>query len=202
VNVDDDDVKRVTVSGPDDMYTLRVEDGNDERIVLDRMPAGRELKESTARQVMSALSYLSLSDVKEASSFAEGELAFDRTYVSELKDGRVYSFGIARPEGKTYVRCSAGGSIKERAADLAEFNKRHKGWVYEVPQYKGDNLTKKMTELLEEVKEEPTAERQDAGEDSGSEQQPKKEQAIEKEAQAVEGGVESEEALGGSASDM
>ena len=154
LNVDDDDVKRVTVAGPNETYTLRVQDGNDGKIVLDQIPEGRELKDSAARQVMAALSYLSLTDVKKASSFAEGELEFEYEYLSELSDSVVYSFRIARPEGKTYIRCSAGGSNKEKAAQLAQFNKLHRGWVYEIAQYKGDNLTKKMTDLLEEEEQE------------------------------------------------
>jgi hypothetical protein len=154
LNVDDDDVKRVTVAGPNETYTLRVQDGNDGKIVLDRIPEGRELKESTARQVMSALSYLSLTDVKKASSFAEGELEFEYEYLSELNDSVVYSFRIATGEGKTYIKCSAGGSNKEKAGQLAQFNKLHRGWVYEIPQYKVDNLTRKMADLLEEQEKE------------------------------------------------
>ncbi len=171
VNVDDDEVVRVTVTGPEGSYTLRVADGNDEDMVLEDMPAGKKLKTSVGRQVISALSYLNLSDVDKESSFEEGKLTFDNTYVSELKDSTVYTFKIARADGKTYVKCSAEYTDKSRVIEekkdpaqteakllapekAARFTQRHSGWVYQVPEYKGDNLTKTMTELLEDIEEE------------------------------------------------
>ncbi|MHC4619481.1 MAG: DUF4340 domain-containing protein [Planctomycetota bacterium] len=169
VDVSRSDVVKVTVTGPDGSYTLRVPDGNDEdNIVLEDMPEGKKLKTSDAGGVLGALSYLSLSDVKRESSFGEGGLEFDTTYVSHLKDFTVYTLEIAKKDGKTYVKCSAEYTGKTReilrsqegledkeaklvARDRAMvFTKQHQGWVYEISEWKANNLTKKRSDLLED----------------------------------------------------
>ncbi|MHC4645234.1 MAG: DUF4340 domain-containing protein [Planctomycetota bacterium] len=181
VNISDEDVVRVTVTSPEGSYTLRVADGNDESIVLEDMPAGKKLKTSVGRQVISALSYLSLSDVDKESSLEAGKLEFDNTYVSELKDSTTYTFRIARADGKTYVKCSAEYMDKSRVIEekkdlkqmeakllapenAVRFTQSHSGWVYQIPEYKGDNLTKKMTDLVEDKEEEKPEEGAEAKE--------------------------------------
>jgi len=172
VNVDRSDVTKVTVTEPEGGYTLRVDDSNDNNIVLENLPAGKKLKVSDCRGVLSALSYLSFSDVRKESSFEEGKLKFDRTFIAELKDSTVYTFKIAKTDSKTYVKCSAEYAgktrdileskegLKDKEAKLlardraAEFTEKHRGWVYEISEWKAKNLTKKLTELVEEEKEE------------------------------------------------
>jgi hypothetical protein len=171
VNVDDSDVARVTVSGPEGSYVLRPDDSNDANVVLEDAPAGKKLKVSDCKQVLSALSYLSFSDVKRESSFEEGELKFDSTYTSELKDLTVYDFKIAKAGEKMYVKCSADyigdaskmpkseEELKDKEAELlarkgaVDFTRKHQGWVYEISEWKTKDLTKKLTELVEEEKE-------------------------------------------------
>ncbi|HUT29470.1 MAG TPA: DUF4340 domain-containing protein [Sedimentisphaerales bacterium] len=174
VNIDGDDVVRVTVTGPDGGYTLRAADGNDGDIIMDNMPAGKKLKADDATSLFSALSYFSFSDVKKEAPLEQGGPTFDRTYVCELKDGMMYAFDIARVDDKTYVKCSAAyagdngspaalpaglGSDKaklmhERAAD---FNGNHAGWIYEISDWSAKKLTKKPADLLEEEKKEEKA---------------------------------------------
>ena len=178
-NVSRTDVARVTVTGPEGSYTLRVDDSDDDNIVLDNIPAGKKLKDSDAKQVLSALSYLSFDDVKKESS-EEGKLKFDRTYVCELKDSTVYTFKIAKVKGKNYAKCGAEYAdktqiVKERRIESEEelkskeakllardravdFTRKHKGWLYEIPDWKAKNMTRKLTELLEEEKvDEPSS---------------------------------------------
>jgi hypothetical protein len=178
INVSRDDVVRVTVTGPNDTYTLRVDDSNDDDIILDNIPEGKKLKTSDAGQLLSALSYVTFNNVE---SLEEGNLEFKHTYVCESKDQIVYSFDIAKAGDKSYVKCSAKyvGEIqiavkpKEELADkeaklLAHdralyFAKRHQGWLYEIPSWKAKNLTRELSELLEDEKKQNEGEKEAEG---------------------------------------
>jgi len=167
VNIDRKDVAKVTVSGAEGSYTLRVDDSNDDNIILEDIPEGKKIKTSDCREVFLALSNLSFDDVKKESSEGD-ELKFDTTYVSELKDSTVYTFEIAETNGETYVKCSAEytdkivmlteGEHKENEAKLLaqegalDFAKRHRGWLYRIPKWKAKNLTRKSADLVEEEK--------------------------------------------------
>jgi len=173
-NIETGDVVRATLTGPEGSFTIRT-DAND-TVVIDEMPEGKKLKTSDAKNVLGALSNLSFSDVKKESSFGKDELKFDNVFVCELKNSTVYTFDIATVKDKTYARCSAEytadmtniiqekGKLKTKetkllARDAAlDFTDKHKGWVYEIPHYKVENLTKKLSELLEEPKKEEKAE--------------------------------------------
>jgi hypothetical protein len=173
VNISREDVARVTVTGPNDSYTLKIDDSNDDNIILEKIPEGKKLKKNDCTQVISALSYLSFDDVEKESS-EQAKLKFENTYVCESKDQIVYTFDIAKAEGKTYVKCSAEyvgetqivkekrveseQELKNKEAKLlaqdraANFAGKHQGWLFEIPQWKAKNLTKKLAELLEEEK--------------------------------------------------
>jgi hypothetical protein len=175
VDVDRSEVVKVTVSGPEGSYTLKVDDTNEGEIVLADIPAGKKIKKYDCEQVQGALSNLSFSDVVKESSFGEGKLIFDRTYVAGLKDTTVYTFEAAKAGDKTYVKCSAeyagatraivesDENLEDKEAKLLArdgavgFTRRHKGWLYEIAEYKAKNLTRELSELVEEEKtdEEP-----------------------------------------------
>ncbi|MHC4153994.1 MAG: DUF4340 domain-containing protein [Planctomycetota bacterium] len=186
VDLGSDDVVRVTVTGPEDSYTLRVSDSNDDSIVMENIPEGKKLKTVEAQPLFSALSYFSFDDVKKAGSL-EGGVNFDSTHVCELKDGTVYTFRIAEAADKTYVKCSAeyagdtraeilasNEELKDKEAKLLahdrvlEFAIMHEGWVYEISNWNAEKLTKKLTDLLEDVEEEAKPEAQ--GDEVSSEQ--------------------------------
>jgi hypothetical protein len=181
VDIKRDEVAKVMVTGPEGSYTLKLEDSNSSTIVLENIPAGKKLKKSESDQVFSALSYLSFDDVKKESS-KEEKLKFDNIYVCELKNATVYTFKIADANGKMYVKCGAKyvgetriavkkGESKEElkkkeamwaAHDEAQkFTKKHQGWLYEISDWKAKNLTKKLTDLLEEEKVEEEKEKVD-----------------------------------------
>jgi hypothetical protein len=178
VNISRDDIVRVTVTGPNDIYTLKIDDGNDDDIILEGVPEGKKLKQSDAKQVLSALSYLSFADVKRESS-QDGKLRFEHAFVCESKDEILYIFDVARTDDEGYVKCKAeyigeaeivierGKKTKEELKDkeakflardkAVSYSKRHQGWVYEIPEYKAKDLTRELAELLEEEKDEETA---------------------------------------------
>jgi hypothetical protein len=187
VDLGSDDVVRVTVTNPEDSYTLRVSDGNDDSIVMENIPEGKKLKTGEAQSLFSALSYFSFDDVKKAGSLEAG-VDFDSSHVCELKDSTVYTFRIARAADKTYVKCSAEYAGDTRAEILAskeelidkeakllahdrvlEFTTVHEGWVYEISNWNAEKLTKKLTDLLEDIEEQvkPEAEGDEVSSEQG-----------------------------------
>jgi len=177
VNIDRSDIVKVTVAGPNETYTLTVDPNDEDKITLENLPTGKKLKEGPARSVLSALSYFSFKDVKRETSFEKDKLNFNHSYVCHLKNLMIYTFHIAKVDGKTYLKCNAEYTgdtreilkskqnleDKEKALltrdEAVNFNNKHKGWVYEIAQWKADNLTKKLSDLLEEQKKQDQAEK-------------------------------------------
>jgi len=165
-----DDIESVTLTASDGQYSLkRKEDSED--VVLENIPAGKKLKDSDSKSVFNALTDLRFTDVKKKST-ANGDLTFDRQYVCRLKDSTVYTISIAQKDEKTYVTCQAeftnttpltikkeGESeeeLKKKEAKLLardkakELTARHQDWIYEIADWKARNLTKKLSDLLED----------------------------------------------------
>ena len=163
-----DDIESVTLTALDGQYSLkRKEDSED--LMLENIPAGKKLKDSDSKSVFHALTDLRFTDVKKKSP-ASGELTFDRQYVCRLADSTVYTISIAQKDDKTYITCHADftdkilppkGSesqeelkkkeVKLLARDKAnEFTARHQDWIYEIADWKAKNLTKKLSDLLED----------------------------------------------------
>lgn len=169
ISVNRDDINSVTVSFPGGDYTLKPkEDSKD--IVLVNIPAGKKAKSSECERVFTALANLRFDDVRGTSS----GLIFDRRYVCKLKDSTVYTLEIAKKDDKTYVSCLAEYTgevpkkdmtkveseevLKEKEAKLLawdkaqEFSAKHKGWKYEIAEWKAKDLTKEVSELVEDQK--------------------------------------------------
>jgi len=173
VAVNRDDIESVTVRSPGGEYTLKVkqQDDKDKQIILENLPAGKKLKTSERDMVFNALTDIRFTDVREKSSL-EKQLNFDRQYVCRLKDSTVYTIKIAKKDDKTYIVCQAdftdttpvtvkkGGEseeqLKKKEAKLLardqsqQFTARHQKWVYEIADWKAKQLTKELSELLEE----------------------------------------------------
>ena len=170
ISINRDDIESVTVSGPDD-YTLKAEESSG-NIVLQNLPSDKKLKDSVAKNVFLTLTNLRFDDVKKQSSVKE-TLSFDRQFVCKLKDSTIYTIKIAKKDGKTYVTCNAeftdkipvtrqevrdanDAELKQKEAKLLahdkanEFSAKHRGWIYEIPDYKADNMTKALSELVED----------------------------------------------------
>lgn len=171
VSAKSDEIESVTVGSPSGEYTLQKQkDGNDP--VLADMPAGKQLKTSDARSVLTALTSLRFDDVKKKPE----NMKFDRHYICRLKNSTEYTLRMAKQDDKTYVACEAKytdttpitkGSDVETEEELKakearllardnanNFTADHQGWVYEIPDYKAKNLTKEIADLLEDVKPE------------------------------------------------
>jgi hypothetical protein len=167
ISVNREDINSVTVTSSAGEYTLRTkEDSKD--IVLENIPTGKKVKSSECDSVFTALTNLRFDNVGKQSS----GLVFDRRYVCKLNDSTVYTLEIAKKDDKTYVSCMAEYTgevptkdmtkvepeevLKEKEAKLLAFEKaqkfaaKHKGWKYEIPDWKAKVLTKQLSELVED----------------------------------------------------
>jgi hypothetical protein len=176
VAVKREDVNAVTVTTAEGAYTLRPQ-GTDGVVFAD-LPADKKLKDSDAKSVLNALSSLRFDDVNTPARVTG--LAFDTTYVCRLNNSTVYTLQLAKKGTKTYLICDAQYTdpakvtinpnekdspeeLKKKEAKLKaqesaiKFAARHKGWIYEVPDWKAKYLMMNRSALLEEVKKEPPA---------------------------------------------
>ncbi len=168
ISVKRENIESVTVASPDDEYTLKpTEDAKG--LVLENMPAGKKLKDNEADRVFTALTNLIFDDVKKKS----GELTFDSRFVCRLKDSTIYTVKIAKKDDKTYITCTAeftdrtlvtereirdanDAELKQKEAKLLArdrtkaFSAKHQPWVYEIAEWNAKNLTKKLSDLIED----------------------------------------------------
>ena len=165
-------VGSVAVKTADDSYVLSSPEGTDE-VILDKMPEGKQYKGTVYQTVFGALRSLRFEDVSGLSNVPQ-DLNFDGTYICKLYDLTVYKLLIAKKDDKTYVKISADfldktpvektmgqvesdEELKKKEAKLLaidvvkEFNAKHKDWVYQIPSSKAEELTKPLSELLEDI---------------------------------------------------
>jgi hypothetical protein len=163
-------ISKVTVIGPEGRYTVSSDKNN--KITLSNIPKGKKVKETIYESVFSAVTELTFSDVKKETDDTR-KLEFKNTYICFLKNTGVYTFQLAEKDGKTYIRCSADFTdkapvrvkkgveeseeeLKEKEAKLLareaslNFNKKHRGWVYQIPGWKAVDMTRKLEDLLED----------------------------------------------------
>jgi len=170
VSVERADVNQVTVTTPEGPYTLRSEDKGDS-VVMDGLPAGKKLKDTDAKSVLGALNSLRFDDVNTPDSLAD--LNFDHLYVCMANDSTQYRLRVAKKGEKTYVKVDAKFTdttpvtmtkgqveseeeLKKKDAKLQaqeaaqRLTLRHRGWVYEIPDWKAKYLTMAQASLLED----------------------------------------------------
>ncbi len=166
-SVSRDDIESVTVILPNGKYTLKTEP-NSTNIVLEGIPADKKLKSGDAQSVFTALTNLRCDDVKKQSD----DLTFDKQYVCRLTDSTEYTINITTKDDKTYITCSSvftgvrptsirkdesEEELKVKEAKLLaddkakEFIAKHQGWIYEIAEGKAKNLTKVLSDLVEDV---------------------------------------------------
>ena len=167
VSLKREDIVSVTVSSANEQYTLKTtEDGKD--VILENIPAGKKFKSSDGDSVFTALTSLRCDDVMKIPD----DLTFDKEYVCTLKDSTVYALKIAQKDDKTYTTFEAvytdktpitkdsnvesEEELKKKEAKLLaqegaiKFTTKHKGWVYEIADWKAKNLIKELSELIED----------------------------------------------------
>jgi len=171
ISVKREGIELVTVASPDDEYTLKAKE-DDKGIVLENIPAGKKLKSNDGESVFTSLANLRFDDVMKESAESK-KLTFDSQFVCRLKDSTVYTVKIAKKDDKTYVTCSAEftdstlvtereirdaneAELKQKEAKLLAwdrakaFSAKHQGWIYQIADWNAKNLTKKLSDLIED----------------------------------------------------
>jgi peptidyl-prolyl cis-trans isomerase C len=172
LKVDEKDIAKVQVKGKDRKPYVVESPKEGETKLLD-IPAGKRGKNYDYQSVFRAATDLSFEDFKPESEM--GDLAFDTTYTVTKRFQPSYDFFIAKKDDKYWLKCKAvyrgpdwkkvisikGDESKEdteRKDKLIEsrkevdrFNSRHQSWVYQIPSWTAQNMTKKFDELVEEV---------------------------------------------------
>ncbi len=169
-----EDIESVTVASPNEIYTLDSFDNGKAAFIID-LPEGKKLKTSAANSALTTLTNLRFDDVGKFSA-KDNKLKFDTQYTCRLKDSTVYTVKLAKKDNKTFALCTAEFTdktpitkkqgevesdealkkkeVKLLARDNADdFAKTHAGWLYEIPTYRADNMTKKLADLLEDIPE-------------------------------------------------
>jgi len=174
LDVQESKVESVTVSDPNGGYTLTYDPNNDKVTLDQQIPEGKKLKDSEAKALIRALKDFRIVDVMRASS-VDKNLKFDQVYVCRLSDSTVYTIQLARQANESFIKCNAefkresrvfleGDESEEQlkdkeqqllAGDAAlDFNDNHDSWIYKIAEYKADELTKKASELFEDLPDE------------------------------------------------
>jgi hypothetical protein len=169
VSVKSEDIESVSVSSPNDTYVLRADDND--VISIDNLPEGKSLKKDPADVVFTALASVRFDDVNAESSHKD--LTFDRRYICRLKNSTAYTFWLAKDADKWFAKCDAQFAdqapvtmtqgvveseeeLKKKEAKLLaqaaaeEFSRKHKDWIYQIPAYTAETLTKPLADLIEE----------------------------------------------------
>jgi parvulin-like peptidyl-prolyl isomerase len=168
-----DDVKEVKVQLKGESYTIARD--KDDKIVLKKIPKGKQAKSSDVESAFDALSYLSFSDVVPA---AKADVKWDATYTCQLKKDKhaTYVAQLAKKDDKHYLQIAARGpspeliqksrlirkdapkeELKKKDAVLTandkaiEFTAKHRGWAYEVSSWKAEKMRKPLSELIEDI---------------------------------------------------
>jgi len=165
-----DQIESVTVQGPKGQYTLKKRPNTDTFDMAD-LPEGKRLKEYEARSVATAINSLRFDDVKRG---PDTSLDFNRLYVARLSDSTVYTLKIAQKDNKTFVTCHAEYTdtnqvlidpkkqdspeeLKKKEAKLLaqekaiRFAARHTGWIYQIPSWKANYITKDVNDIVEDL---------------------------------------------------
>jgi hypothetical protein len=169
INVSRDDINSITVNSPNDIYILRP--GLDGKtVIFENLQEGKVLNSNVANKVFDALAGLSFEDVNAESS--KPGLQFERRFLCRLKDSTACTIWLAKDGDIWFVKCDAEFAdkapvtktqgeveseeqlkIKEAkllARDAAEeFSEKHKGWVYQIPAYRAENLTRTSADLFQ-----------------------------------------------------
>jgi hypothetical protein len=176
-----EDVNAVTVTTPEGTYALRPGTGADS-VLLVNMPADKKLKDTDAKSVLTALTSLRFEDVNTPAQ-VQG-LNFDHEYICRLNNSTEYRLKLAKKGEKVYLQCDADymdktpvmmkpnqkdsqEELKKKEAKLLgqenaqKFTLRHKGWIYEVADWKAKFMIKKQSELLED-KDKPVEKKAEA----------------------------------------
>ena len=118
------------------------------------IPHGRELTSADAADSMgSALSALTLTDVRKAATPPEGT---DLSHaVFKTFDGLEIDVSGHKDSNDHYIDVSARATDKSADAEAQQINSRVRGWEYQIPDYRYDEIFQSMDGLLKPLPAKP-----------------------------------------------
>lgn len=143
-------VRSITISHPGG-EVLRIEKATAEAadFTVAGIPAGRQLSyPAVANPVAGALADLTLENAQPAASFAPGATE-PVTARFETFDGLVIEAKTWKLAAGDQVALSASATAEAVQAEAADLNARLAGWTYTLPEFKGEQLTRKLADLLQ-----------------------------------------------------
>ncbi|HUT24548.1 MAG TPA: DUF4340 domain-containing protein [Sumerlaeia bacterium] len=166
----------------DDVYSVSIDHGSTESLKavwengrgrLETVPQGMQEKSASVNTLRSSLVNVQLDDVQLADDLST--LTFATTLAAKLEAGPVYAVKSAEADGKNYIALSAETGeplISEEDASttvtleaarkesekangaVADFNKKHSRWVYQLSSdWAAGKFTKKLSDLIEPIPE-------------------------------------------------
>ncbi len=170
ITISKTEIASITVTSPDGSYNL-VPEANSTDAAIKEVSAGKKEKKNECNQVFSVLMNLKFDDVGEVSKMTD--LKFDREYTCLLKDSTLYLIEIVQKDSKFYIKCNVDFTdktqvVKEQGVESQEelqkkeakllarekakqLQETFNGWVYEIPAYRGEYMTKPLAELVEDI---------------------------------------------------
>ncbi|AQT69707.1 hypothetical protein STSP2_02902 [Anaerohalosphaera lusitana] len=167
VSAEKDNIESVAVNAGDESYRIVRKDNNE--IGLSTVPEGKEVKEDELDKVFNAATSIRFDDVLRE---VEG-VSFNDKFVVRMEDSTVYRFDIGRKDDAVYGKVTAEFTdtepvtmtkgvqvdeeeLKQKEAKLVARDKaqafaaKNEDWIFEIPSYKADNMTKPLSDLLED----------------------------------------------------
>ena len=143
-------VQTVVIRHPDgETVTLSKAAKTTKDFTLEGLPEGKQVTlQFDLNAVGKALAGLRFDDVKKARSDFDGDFDGDTAVATEVLtfDGLFVQVRIIKRDGAHWLRLEATGE----AAD--GITARTKGWIYKISDYAASNLTKRLADLVEDVK--------------------------------------------------
>jgi hypothetical protein len=174
LSVNRGDIISVTVTDANGItYTLESEPNSTDVTLAGGLPQGKKLSPRST-SVFTAPTSIRFDDVFKTGSIP-GNPTFEHTFICRLNNSSQYILKLAEVGDKNYTDCSviftgakeitlnrndSDEELKKKEAELQardaveKFNAKCKGWVFELPKWKADNLTKPLDDILEDIKTE------------------------------------------------
>jgi len=175
VKLKEDSLRQIKIDnrGTTDSFVLE-RTGADSFEITTTIPAGFKPKTYAVSSIGRALSNFTLDDVMKADDPDAANIDFDATYTAVQKNGVAYAVQVGQNEDRRYAKISVeyiesmdlaksdertSDSVAAKELELADVTvkkagEKHAGWVYKISTYQYDNLSKTLSDLLEEAPEE------------------------------------------------
>ncbi|MFC1588217.1 DUF4340 domain-containing protein [Planctomycetota bacterium] len=186
LNLKTDAIKTIFFTG---QPPLLLKHGDGDQWLLNQVPEGRKQDDQEAKSTASAAARITLNEFIHYENEKVAGLKFDKKVTLTLDNKAVYAIELAKKEEDCFIRLGAKWRQKivvhkeddeetlkktealvKAAEEIENFDKRHKGWVYQIGESKYDQLTKSLEDMLEAVEEEEEPKEEDPGEEKHGEE--------------------------------